>query len=228
MIVVYTATRSFYKYLRTALFSLLRYNRPSMVYLLIEDDAFPYEVDAPHKVINVSGIRIHGANADTTFSYMALLRPMLADIVPEDKVLYIDVDTVVCEDLTPLWETDMTGKYWGAVRESQEWYNPFGHSYYNNGVSLYNLKQMREDGLVAKLVKELEEVKYRFPDQDVMNKFCVPDKVVRLPVKYNESYACGFTQRPAIVHFAGIPNWYGNPYILRHEYLDEVIRQCEG
>lgn len=63
-------------------------------------------------------------------------------------------------------------------------------------------------------------------DQDVMNKFSVPDKVVKLPTRFNEAGCTGETNSPAVVHYAGIPNWYNNQYIHRHEYLDGVIKEC--
>ena len=218
MVIVYTATRNYYKYLSATIKSLFAHNPNAKVYVLAEDDDAPFP-----NVINVSGMKQKGVNADTYFSYMVLLRVQLANIVPEDKVIYIDVDTVVCDDLTPLWETDMTGKWWGAVKEQQTWYRPFGTDYYNNGVSIYNLKQMRDDGIVPTFVKEIEEVYHRFPDQDVMNKYCVPDKVVALPSRYNECDCCGISANPAIVHFAGCNSWFNNPYIPRHEYLAKYL-----
>lgn len=221
MVVVYTATRNYYRYLKTAVHSLLRSNKPKL-YILCEDDEMPYDAT----IINVSNMKMGGVNANTPFSYMSLLRPRLAEIIQEDKVIYLDVDTVVLEDLSPLWKTDMTGKWWAAVKEAQTWYNPYGPDYYNNGVSVYNLKQMRDDGIVPVFTKELLEVRYRFIDQDVMNKYAVPDKVVPLPVRYNESNCCGMTDNPAIIHYAGINNWFNNQYIYRHEYLDAVIREC--
>ena len=217
MVVVYSATRNYYKYLQTTIKSLFAHNDPK-VYVLAEDDDAPFP-----NVINVSGMKPKSVNADTVFSYMSLLRVQLADIVSEDKVIYLDVDTVVCDDISPMWEVDMTGKWWGAVKEKQTWYRPFGNDYYNNGVSIYNLKQMREDGIVPYLTKEMMVKVHPFPDQDVMNMYCVPDKVVPLPMRYNESACCGMTINPAIVHFAGIPNWYNNPYILRSEYLAKYL-----
>ena len=221
MVVVYTATRNYYKYLKTAIHSLLKYNSPKL-YILAEDDKLPYDAT----VINVSHLKSHGINENTPFSYMSILRPLLADIIPEDKVIYLDVDTVVCDSLQPMWDIDMTGKWWAAVEEKQTWYKPYGEHYFNNGVSVYNLKQMREDGIVPVFRNELENVFYRFIDQDVMNKFSVPDKVVKLPTRFNEAGCTGETDSPAVVHYAGIPNWYNNQYIHRHEYLDGVIKEC--
>ncbi len=226
MIAVYTATRNYYRFLRTAIFSFQRFHSDAKLYVLAEDERLPFEVDAT--VINVSGMKPKSVNADTVFSYMSLLRVQLADIVPEDKVIYLDVDTVVCDDISPMWEVDMTGKWWGAVKEKQTWYRPFGNDYYNNGVSIYNLKQMRDDGIVPYLTKEMMVKVHPFPDQDVMNKYAVPEKVIPLPNRFNSCGCCGISPRPAIVHFAGIRNWYGNPYVPGHEYLDEVIRLCEG
>lgn len=218
MVIVYTATRNYYPYLKTTIKSLYAHNNPQKVYVLAEDDDAPFP-----NVINVSMMKPKGVNAGTHFSYMSLLRVQFADIIPEGKVIYLDVDTVVCDDISPLWEVDMKGKWWGAVKESQTWYRPFGKDYYNNGVSIYNLKQMRCDGIVPIMVKELETVKHRFVEQDVMNKYCVPDKVVSLPVRYNESNCCGMTDNPAIVHYAGSNSWYNNPYIPRAEYLAKYL-----
>ena len=105
MVIVYTATRNYYKYLGATIKSMFAHNPNAKVYVLAEDDDAPFP-----NVINVSGMKRKGVNADTYFSYMVLLRVQLADIVPEDKVIYLDVDTVVCEDISPLWEVDMTGK----------------------------------------------------------------------------------------------------------------------
>lgn len=221
MVIVYTATRNFYQYLKAVIRSLFEYNEPQKVYVLCEDDSLPFAVPGHVIAVNVSGMKSHGVNANTKFSYMSLLRPRLADIIPEDKVIYLDVDTVVCDSLLPMWDTDMTGKWWAAVKEMQKWHNPFGHDYYNNGVSVYNLKQMREDGIVPVMAKELETVQYRFIDQDVMNKFCVPDKVVELNHRFNESFCTGFSLHPAVVHYAGIENWFDNRNIFRSEYLDK-------
>ena len=219
MVVVYTATRNFYPYLKTTIKSLFTHNPDAKAYVLAEDDDAPFP-----NVINVSGLAPDRCvNKHTVFSYMSLLRVQLANIVPEDKVIYLDVDTVVCEDLTPLWETDMSGKWWGAVKEKQTWYKPYGDDYYNNGVSIYNLKQMRDDGIVPTLIRRINEVILPFPDQDAMNFYAVPDHVVPLPVRYNESGCCGYTGNPAIVHYAGVPNWYGNPYITYAEHLAKYL-----
>ena len=226
MIAVYTATRNYYRFLRTAIFSFRRFHPDAKLYVLAEDDRLPFEND--ETVINVSGMKPEGVNARTQYSYMSRLRPSLARIIPERKVLYLDVDTVVCDDLSRLYDIDMTGKWWAAVPEVQTWYHPFGPEYYNNGVSVYNLEQMRADGIVEILEHELENVYHRFSDQDVMNKYAVPEMVIPLPNRFNSCGCCGHSSRPAIVHFAGIPNWYGNPYLPGHEYLDEVIRLCEG
>ena len=221
MIVVYTATRNFYPYLKATIRSLFEYNEPSKVYILAEDDELPFAVPGHVVVVNVSSMKSYGVNANTPYSYMALLRPRIADIVPEDKVIYLDVDTVVCDSLLPMWETDMRGKWWAACKEIQTWHNPFGPDYYNNGVSVYNLKQMRKDGIVPVMVRELETVKHRFVEQDVMNKFCVPDHVVTLNHRFNESYCCGFSLHPAVVHYAGVHDWFNDRNIFRAEYLDK-------
>jgi hypothetical protein len=73
------------------------------------------------------------------------------------------------------------------------------------------------------MVRELNRFAYRFLDQDVMNRFAVPDKTVDLPVRYNECFCCGQTDDPAIVHYAGYPDWYCNPDTPRYEYRAKYL-----
>lgn len=225
MIVVYAATRNLYEPLRVALRSLLTYNRPEMIYILAEDDALPFEIGAPHKVINVSGqkyFRPGGPNWDSQFTYMAMMRLLYTDLLPGvDKVLQLDVDTIVLEDLTPLWNVDLTGKWCACVPEYMANYKPWHTQYYNIGVCLFNLAKLREDHVVPLMVEELNLCRYMCVEQDMLNKYGVPlQRFLALPVRYNDSFCCGRVDNPAVVHFAGFPDWWTRKEMPRKEYLD--------
>ena len=76
------------------------------------------------------------------------------------------------------------------------------------------------------MVHELNNFVYTFLDQDVMNRFAVPDKTVTMPARFNECFCCGQSENPAIVHFAGYPDWFRIPENMpRREYL---LRYTEG
>ncbi|MFC3120826.1 glycosyltransferase family 8 protein [Agaribacter flavus] len=93
-----------------------------------------------------------------------------------DKILYLDGDIIVLDDLLPLWETDISDYCLGAVE------NPFSsrhealnmHSdavYFNAGVLLMNLKMMRQTGFYARAHEYINKQGQHliFHDQDVFN-----------------------------------------------------------
>ena len=218
MTIVYGATRNIYHKLKPAIASLLDHNDADII-ILAEDDTLDY----PAKVINVEDQPFfYGPNTATQFRYMALMRLVLTELTNADKALWLDVDTIVCDDLTPLWNTDMTGKWWAAVEEVNGTYRPFGEHYYNSGVSMFNLKQMRADKITEKMVAAINCIRFPFPDQDVLNKHCVPEHIVPLDVRYNETFATGHTDNPCIVHYAGYPNYF-EARVPRKNYLEKYL-----
>ena len=154
---------------------------------------------------------------------MAMLRVCTADIIPEDKVIQLDIDTIVCDSLEPIWNVDLADKWIAWVQEYKGHWNPYSRPYYNFGVAVLNLEQMRKDKAPSMLVNELNTKIYPFIDQDVMNLFAVPNKSVDLPVRYNECFCCGVTDDPAIVHYAGEPLWYQEK-VQRWEYRAKYER----
>ena len=60
-------------------------------------------------------------------------------------MIHLDIDTIICDSLEPLWKMPLTGKWFGAVPEKQNWYKPFGDKYYNRAwfpVSNSNLEDI--------------------------------------------------------------------------------------
>jgi len=136
----------------------------------------------------------HSKKHITTPAYYRL---GLASLLPnEDKCLYLDGDTIVCADVSGLFQTDLEGNYVAGVKGA--WYHwPQGennpHSkrlgidnidtYFNSGVTLFNLKAIREDGfekVLAGLIGRYAET----VDQDILNVACF-GKIKILPLKYN-------------------------------------------
>ena len=216
MNVLYSATRNFYPYLEWSIASLKEYNDNVNVYVFAEDD----EVGFPCEVINVgNGGFFTRLNVKKRFTEMSLMRVLAPRLLTVDKVLYLDVDTVVADDLTSMYETDLTDKWVAWVRE-KGFYKPFERDYYNFGVALMNLEQMRQDGVSERLVELLNTQMFTFGEQDAMN-LIAEGKYVELPLRFNESPCTGWTDNPAIVHYAGIGDWNTNHAMYRSEYLDK-------
>lgn len=108
-------------------------------------------------------------------------RIFLPERLPElDRILYLDADTIVADSLEPLRTTDLSGHYVAAVTNVFEPHYlerpaALGLSgpevYFNSGVVLMNLAEMRRDGCSAALhdfaLAHRHEVLW--PDQDALN-----------------------------------------------------------
>ena len=216
-----------YKPLRIAITSLLQHNKVEKIYVLAQDDTLPFEIPCNHEVINVSGQTYFTdgcPNVSSRFTVMSPIRACIPDLITEDKAIVLDVDLVVCDSLQPLWDIDLVDKWLAWCPEYQATWNPFGHEhYYNFGVSVMNLRQMREDNAVAIMVKVLNTIRFEYAEQDCFNKIAVPAKSIPIPVRFNESFCCGYTTRPAIVHYAGYIDWLTNPNRPRWNYLKPYL-----
>lgn len=228
--VVYSLTRNLYPHLRGAIRSLLAHNRNVKIYIFAEDNELPFEIPCEHQILNMSDQTVFppdNPNMRSQFTYMAMLRVCTAELIPEDKIIQLDIDTLVCDSLTPIWELDLTGKWLAWCPEYLGHWRPYERTYYNFGVAVLNLAQLRRDNVAEFMVKELNSFPYRFLDQDVMNRYAVPDRCVDLPVRFNECFCCGQTDSPAIVHYAGYPDWYKNQSVPRSEYLELYRNEAE-
>lgn len=225
MNVVYALTRNVYEWLLPSIKSLAEYNPKARVFILCEDDSLPLDLPVDVEIINVSEqefVPDIGANRSKAFGgYINHLKVCYSSLLPVNKVIHLDIDTIVCDSLDGLWKTDVSGKWFAAVPESQKWYKPFGDRYYNMGVALFNLAQLRKDNVRDDMIKYLMTTNQPFADQNAWNKFGTEQsKISRLDLRYNESRVTGTTDNPAVVHFCSYPDWWTNKKLPRKEYLD--------
>lgn len=127
------------------------------------------------------------------------LRLMLHRLLPEvDKILYMDVDVLVCGSLLPIWQEKFCGRVLAAVKgavnlsDKWEWNSdrPYWKllegqrgNYINAGVTLMNLQEIRCLQLERQW-NELAKEKLYYQDQDILNITC-QNKILYLPPKYN-------------------------------------------
>lgn len=94
------------------------------------------------------------SNANGRLSSATYYRLSLPSLLPNvDKILWLDCDTLIRKDLTPIFSIDMSGLYFLGGQD-YKWYKVFGHPddrYVCAGVLLMNLKKMREDNLERKM-----------------------------------------------------------------------------
>lgn len=220
MNIVYAMTRNVYHKILPSLRSLAEHEPNAKVFILAEDDELPFDTPIPVTVVNVSGQRHFpkdGPNYNNLFTYINLLKVCYPSILKVAKVIHLDIDTIINDSLEPFWNTDVKGKWFAAVPEYKGNYKPFGEIYYNMGVALLNLTQIRKDKAMPEMVEYLNTVKQPWADQDAWNRDLT--KAVPLDIRYNESVKTGETDNPAIVHYCAIGDWYENPMVWRKEYL---------
>ncbi len=113
-----------------------------------------------------------------------LLR-LFMDMIPDipDKMLYLDVDIMFNQDISLLYDTDVTDYEYAAARDHYGKYllNP---NYINAGVLLFNVSKIKETGLLVKARELIKTKKLMFADQDAIYKSTT--KKLMLPQKFND------------------------------------------
>ena len=131
-------------------------------------------------------------------SAAACYRLLLPDVLDAyDKLIYLDVDTVVCHDLGELYATDLADNMFGAVidvvnssskPDYAEWARGYGFvewdEYVNTGVMLFNLARFRSASILDKLMPIAIEASKWFCDQDALNFVC-KGQIVHLDPRWN-------------------------------------------
>ncbi len=140
------------------------------------------------------GIYVGVEHLSTAAYYRLSLPELLKD---EDRCIYLDVDTIVLDDLSELFsllkdDELLTGVkaasyYWPVENQKNRceflMIDQFD-SYINTGVMVMNLALMREMNMSARYEKTLKAKNWETADQDVLNSAC-HGYIGILPPKYN-------------------------------------------
>lgn len=143
-----------------------------------------------------------------------------------ERILYLDVDLIVCQDISELYDADLAGCLFGAVRDYgmadyvrrkpdlREFAGKYGFSewdgYFNAGVMLMDLAALRSADLLDRLLPVAVEAAKFCCDQDALNYICKGRiryldpkwNVQALPASYEEQLkAAG--GHAGIIHFVG-------------------------
>lgn len=214
---VYLGTRNIYGDIYTSLKSLLYHDGADRVYLLIEDDSFPFPLPQNVIIRNMSGqswFPADSVNYHNRWTYMILLRAALTKLLPdEDRVLSLDADVLVDGDVSALWQMDLREVYLAGAREPAK--SGLESPYVNIGVSLLNLKKLREDGMDDKLIHALNVKQYPFCEQDCFNELCA-GQIAEFPARYNANHYTELTKNAVIRHFAAETNWRSTKLVKKY------------
>ena len=164
------------------------------------------------------------------------VKALLPDLLPDiDRLLFLDCDTVIEEDISLLWQIDlgdalvgMTTNGWTDYRENTDAKKRVlgvkQNCYFSVGVMLMNLEGLRKlclSSIVADNVKHLHEKVMGagllwLPEMDCLN-YALDGKIKRLPIKYNCNFWLSLVfedsfsdcleslSNPVIIHFLDKP-----------------------
>lgn len=181
---------------------------------------------------------------------IALQKLFIANYLNEiDKVLYLDADTLVQEDLSAVYQTDLKQNYVAAVKDGLMYQHPehiaeinlsWRNFYFNSGIMLLNLSKIRQDKIINRAIIYFNTHQEVFGDQDILN-VVFKEKVKPLSYRYNcnstffeEKDACFLSafysekispnpkevyDNAAILHFAGHKPW---TVYFNHIYLKSL------
>lgn len=152
--------------------------------------------------------------------YYRLLIPTLLQRI--SKAIYLDCDTIVLNSLESLWNTTLENKAWAGVRDRINDYIrvynrldfPLEYGYFNDGVMLLNLDEMRKVDIIA-ISKDLAKnipLALKNHEQDILNKIFYKSKQP-LDFKYN-----------LLEYYLYTEEWL----YLNRKYYPEIIEACKN
>ena len=185
---------------------------------------------------------LEGLIAHTSAS--AIDRLLLPAVLPElDKVLYLDSDILIRDDIRGLFDTDLAdaplaarvplpavgrgyqmnvlaglSKLGARSEDFFAWATasaPLGFSSFNAGVMVLNLARMRADGFVSRFLPAASA--FRLHDQQILN-FYASNRIVPLDARFNYIPHQDIPLDPTIVHWAGAFKPWGQVPV---EYAEE-------
>jgi lipopolysaccharide biosynthesis glycosyltransferase len=133
------------------------------------------------ELLEVPDRDVAGFPAEHRYTGAMWYRLFLPELLPDvDRVLYLDADTLAVDDLGPLWDTDLSGHWVAAVTNVFEPWSAgrpaeLGlagpEAYFNSGVLLLNLAEIRRDGRDEDLLAFARDRAHGllWPDQDTLN-----------------------------------------------------------
>ena len=158
----------------------------------------------------------------------ACYRLFLPDILPYKKVIYLDCDLIVLDDIKKLWnyDVDLIAGVQDHLFIHHAKKNNLKHCYINSGVLLINLENMRNIDYKKRII-EAQNPKYNLSllDQDIIN-IAFGEEIQHLPEQWNV-YGTIYKQttnemlsarlNPSIIHWCGENKPFNSNLVWKYE-----------
>lgn len=176
------------------------------------------------------------------FSNTTYYRLFIPELYPEyDKAVYIDSDTVCLSDIAELYNTDMGDNLIAGIPDGViqaiDIFKDYVervvgvadyNNYFNAGVIVMNLKELREYKFEEKFIYMLGKIRFEVAqDQDYLNRLC-KGRVKILDFSWNRMPVMGKRDGEInLIHYnLGAKPWYFDD-VLYQEYFWEYAKKTE-
>ena len=165
--------------------NLVNSDTKKKINLLASDDFSIKYIDVEEKIPELENFKINNIPATPTSIYKFFIPELIGN---EKKIIYLDGDVIVKQDLSELYKINLENNFIAAVKDL----NGLGYlklsnekyTYFNSGVMLMNLAKMRDENISEKLMQYRINGLNKLMDQDALN-YVFKDKVKMLHFKYN-------------------------------------------
>lgn len=254
--VVLASDDNYMKHLYVTAQSILD-NTKSCIHFHILSNSYPVELNKICKNSRTNSIisfydmkKVDLSNLPSTINYISLAtyyRLLLPILLSKEitKVLYLDVDLIVRQDIQELYSLNIEDYFAAAAIDELDIFQCKRlklSKYFNAGVVLFNLKKIREENCLNKFFEIAKRDDIKFQDQDILN-ITFADNWLTIDIKWNPGSVlfhpdiyCDTSEsianirraahNPAILHFTGeYKPWQFtccHPYKL--EYLKYLLK----
>ena len=142
--------------------------------------------------------RFDSPNNEDRFTPYAQLRIYADYYDMPDKIIYLDVDTIINNDIAELYNQDIEDYEVGVVRDVFIFGLRLKKTYFNSGMLLMNMKKIKQTGYLQKARDLCKVKKMTFLDQDALN-FTVTYKKM-LDRKFNSIHVPHKRYDKVVVH----------------------------
>lgn len=231
--VAFVSDRNYFDFVLIAVTSMLHYHRNGKIVIhLIHPDLSDMDLSLMHEMQKVFSFEFEAHHLDKNqfakgfgISRPILWRLAIPELISEaDRIIYLDCDLVFCDDILKLWSFDLRGMSIAAVGDrvgrkvTTPCLNPL--KYFNSGVMLWDLKQMREKNAMKQWQTVFREhnCRLQYADQTLLNLVHRDDSILlpqnwnlhnsiyrNLPLEgmYTIEETIDAIRNPGIVHFTG-------------------------
>lgn len=247
MNVIYAANENYAKLVWISVCSLLENNKNCRIKVyLISDNITEESIRSIEKMVEeyhgelvvldfykiTYGLENAGIFSGSKTTYARLFIP---NIIPEDKLLYLDCDTLIMGALDDVWNLDISDVYVAGVQDTvvphirQGIGLEYSDKYLNAGILLMNIKKMRKDNLQKKFVGYIKEMHGSVPchDQGVINHVC-RNNIVVLPLVYNVMTPVFQYSSDEIMKFYELEGYYTDSEIQEARNKPKIIHFTAG